>query len=123
MILVTGHQRSGTTLLGKLFYSHPDMVVNHEFSNLMYVNQPLVAYMRAMLRYTDSMGAQWGFVQEIEDSGHIRRQNLLFTLRYLYHVMRLTRGAVDFGVIEQAMRRMFPDARVVGDKWNGRFLV
>ncbi len=114
MILVTGHQRSGTTLLGKLFFSHPEIAVTHEFSNLMFVNQPLAAYMRAMVAYTNSVKAQFGFLPQIRYL--IRQQNMLFTLRYLYHVMRITRGVVDFSVIERALQRTFPHATIVGDK-------
>ncbi|KAA3663510.1 MAG: sulfotransferase [Chloroflexi bacterium] len=116
LILVTGHQRSGTTLLGKLFFSHPEMAVTHEFSNLMFLNQPLTNYMRAMLAYTNSVKAQFGFLPQIENPRHIRWQNMLFTLRYLYHVMRVTRGVVDFSVIERALHRTFPNKTIVGDK-------
>jgi hypothetical protein len=116
LILVTGHQRSGTTLLGKLLFSHPDIVVTHEFSNLAFVNQPLPAYLRAMLTYTNDVSAQFGFVSDQTEKHRIRSQNMLLTLRYLYHVVRLTRGIVDLAVIEQAMHRTFPQTRLVGDK-------
>ncbi|MCA9925400.1 MAG: sulfotransferase [Anaerolineales bacterium] len=116
MILVTGHQRSGTTLLGQLLNSHPQMAVTHEFGMVMAADQLLWPYIRAIWKRVQVVDTRWSFLPTSGKPQTIKWANRWLALRYLLNVVRVTRGVVDFDVIDRAWRMTFPQAQLVGDK-------
>lgn len=116
MILVTGHQRSGTTLLGQLMHSHPGMAITHEFGSFMLADQPLLPFMRAVFKRVRHVDARWSFDHTMGKANRIKYANMRLTLRFLFNVIRVTRRIVDFDVLDRAWQLTFPHVIMVGDK-------
>jgi len=108
--------------LGKLFHSHPEMAVTHEFGNLQYVGLALMPYIRAIMARVQHVDTRWGFVEStskilsVDEAKWLKRNNQKLALRYLLNIARATVGTVDYAAIEKAMKLTFPEASVVGDK-------
>ena len=119
MIIVTGHPRSGTTLLGQLMHSHPDIAVTHEFGMAKYAGQSLFPYIRSMIERIRIVDDRWGIDHTVGEGQKIKMANKWLAARYLMNIVRTTRGVVDFKAIENAMKLTYPGANVVGDKTPG----
>ncbi|MGE0682991.1 MAG: sulfotransferase [Candidatus Binatia bacterium] len=119
ILLIGGHQRSGTTLLGELCNHHRDIIITREFGNFLALGRPYQAYSRQILNRWWTVQSKWAFEPASERHRLMRLHNFLFVLRYLLKVHRVRQGHVDLGAIETALRSLFPAARFVGDKWPG----
>jgi sulfotransferase family protein len=110
-LIISGHQRSGTTLLRQLCDSHPAMRVTSEVGS----------FLPRLHRY------RWQMRHLLERLGAVRRNsrfssshtNLIFVTRYLLAAYKFRRGRIDSGVVEAVLRSMYPRAQIVGDKWPG----
>jgi Sulfotransferase family len=118
-LLIGGHQRSGTTLLGELCKHQRDIVITREFGNFLALGWPYKAYGCQILKRWWVVQSKWAFVPASEQRRLMLLHNFLFVIRYLRKVHRARRGRVDLAAIETALRSLFPDARFVGDKWPG----
>ena len=49
-LIITGHQRSGTTLLARLFDTHPEVRITGEFGNFQKIGAPRSQYLRRLLK-------------------------------------------------------------------------
>ncbi len=49
-LIVTGHQRSGTSLLARLLNAHPEVRLTSEFGNFLRVGAPRSQYIRRFLK-------------------------------------------------------------------------
>jgi len=119
VLLIGGHQRSGTTLLRNLCDSHHDITVTNEFGNFLAIG-------RSYKRYSLFMLKRWRRVRNKRafDSSYANKRikilnNLLFVMRYLFKIFKHNRGTVDINDIEAALRSIFPHAIIVGEKWPG----
>ena len=111
--------RSGTSILRVVCQTHPELEVTREFGNFSALNASYPVYRRSIL------GQWWrrrnGGLVPLDQVGAPTRRlemlhNLAYASRYLAQVRRFERGSVTGSVIDQAMRRLAPDARQVGDK-------
>lgn len=111
--------RSGTSILRVVCQTHPELEVTREFGNFTALAAPYPAYRRSIL------GQWWrrrnGGLVPLDQVGAPTRRlemlhNLAYVTRYLAQVHRFERGRVTGSVIDQAMRRLAPHARQVGDK-------
>lgn len=117
MLIITGHQRSGTTMLRYLCASHPEMVVTHEFAPLLYMRQPYAEYAENLRQRTASVEARWGFLETYdEDPARTTAENEALTTQFLQILGEIEQGPITGTAVQQAMHRLFPEARVVGDK-------
>ncbi len=116
VIVITGHQRSGTTLLRNLCDSHPNVTITMEFANLRGLDSSFKEYKSQLLQNNP-----WKTGRAL-DSSYAKKErmnlrNFIFVMRYLLNVRRYCKGTVGFRAIEAALESMFPKSRVVGDKW------
>ena len=116
ILIITGQQRSGTTMLRHLCHSHPQIAVTHEFGTFLPVGRPYPDYARAVRQYNQSVRGAWGYVKTFRAAWQTHWCNTLFTLLYLYYLRRAGTDSVDFTAIESALQRLFKGATVVGDK-------
>jgi hypothetical protein len=116
ILIITGQQRSGTTMLRYLCHQHPEMAVTHEFSNFAFLGRPYPEYARLLWQYSQTVKGDWGFVKSYRNQRQNHLHNWLVTARYLYHVRRNCQAEVKLAVAEKAMRRLFRGTAVVGDK-------
>jgi hypothetical protein len=117
LLLLTGHQRSGTTILRILLNSHPEISITNEFNNLDRVGSDRVTYTVHLLkriwqlrrrRDNFSPGARnpspwWG--------------NPYCILRYMLRVQFTPSWRIGFPAAEAGLRSLYPKSRWVGDKY------
>jgi hypothetical protein len=117
LLLVTGHQRSGTTILRILLNSHPQIAVTNEFANLKYLGRSRALYSAYILRQALAIaqkGARFNLYQNDPTS---LWHNLLFIAGYGLRIQRTRAWRFGFAGAEAALHGLFPNRRWVGDKY------
>lgn len=119
ILIIGGHQRSGTTLLQTLCYKHPEIGMTNEFGNFVCLGQTYEEYARHVWNRWQRVQGMLAF--DIADSGSpqmMKIRNLFFVMRHLYHCRRAYGGtAVTAELLEATYRRLFPGVKIIGDKW------
>lgn len=116
MLVVTGHPRSGTTILQQVLSQHPDVAMTNELQCLVGLGQPV--RLRNLRRL-----ARRGFRRR----NHLRAfrpdpgpwpwgGNAWATARILGRIARRYNRPLDITTVERAYRAVYPAARWVGDK-------
>ena len=106
-LIIGGHLRSGTTLLTALCHEHPDITLVWEFGLFVPLGKPYHAYTRHLLE-------RWRRKRNWPLKKH------LFMLRYLLQMHKYRhRKVIDLPAVEGTLLSMFPDTRIVGDKYPG----
>lgn len=85
ILLIGGHQRSGTTLLQTLCHLHPEIGLTNEFGNFTYLGHSFNEYARHV--WTRWRRVQGMLAFDVADSGSTQRmkfKNLAFIVRHLY---------------------------------------
>lgn len=129
VLIVTGHQRSGTTLLMRLCNTHPEISLTSEFGNFYHLDQPYAAYRRFILqRWWQKRNAAFLDDRQQRLKGANSLVNLGFVIQYLRQinlrkiylpqVARTPLGdRVGVETIEAALKSLYPGASLVGDKY------
>jgi hypothetical protein len=115
-LLITGLQRSGTTLLRRLCDGHPDISVTNEFGSFFNLGQPYRVYSWQLLRRWGQVQDKWAYDSAYVRQGGRRWRNLAFTLRYLRYLAAYRTQPVTAVSAMSAMQQLFPRSRLVGDK-------
>lgn len=119
ILVITGQQRSGTTMLRYFCNSHPDIAVTHEFGTFLEIGRPYAEYATAVKQYTQTVDGAWGYVRTYPARWQTRWHNRYFTWRYLSllrHASQNSSGTVQFATIESTLKQLFKGATIVGDK-------
>lgn len=124
LLFIGGHPRSGTTLLKNICTSHPEVHVTPEYRYLMGMGRPYRGYARHQRDYLRRKGVDTWFMIS---GGHtpVRRRvgwwgkQALFTARYLRALRTVAPDRVDAAAVDAALRHLYPDLRIVGDKYPG----
>jgi hypothetical protein len=126
-LIITGHQRSGTTLLLELCNSHPDITLTMEFGNFCSIGKPYAVYMSRMIKRWLGIGIRyWPLVvtQAGVFTSIVKRQkrmtiarNHAFVVHYLYKMLRRWQKRVNVQAIEATLKNIFPGKCIVGDKY------
>lgn len=114
-LMICGVPRSGTTLLRRICNEHPDIAVTYETRVFAFPVKPLFVHARNIsINLTRRSIAGWR-------SGRpdLLWQRARFLTRYLAALGTARPALVDAKAREDAMHRVFPHARVVGDKYPG----
>jgi hypothetical protein len=116
LILATGHQRSGTTLLRILLNSHPEIAMTNEFNLYRHVGRSKIHYSLFLLQRI------W-MLQNRRDifAPHINQpspwwDNPWKIGRYLAHIQWPPAWRVSYTDVESAFRSILPKRKWVGDK-------
>ncbi len=122
VLLIGGHQRSGTTLLKDICNYHPDITVMSEFGIFFGLGEPFWIYKRRILnKRRKDIFRKKSFV-----SSHFKKRrkstlnifwNNTFVVRYLLKLYRFYHEQVNVQAIETVLQSIFPQTRVVGDKY------
>ena len=113
VLLIGGHVRSGTTLLRNLCNSHPEIALTREFNYLSGLGKPYTEHSRILLN--ELWGKTiFGLRNRMRLGWHLR--NYAFVARYLFYMQRYRQYLIDVKAIGSTLRRIFPEARIVGDK-------
>jgi hypothetical protein len=126
-LIITGHQRSGTTLLLELCNSHPDISLTMEFGNFCSIGQPYTVYMSRMIKRWFGIGIRyWPLVvtQAGVFTSIVKRQkritiarNHAFVVYYLFKMLRHRQKRVNVQAIEATLKNIFSGKHIVGDKY------
>jgi hypothetical protein len=118
LLVISGHPRSGTTLLQTLCDIHPQMAVTNEFATLVFRGDSYPAYCRHVYDRWRRVQNRWAFdysyANELQD---LKRHNFRFMLRHAWRMRRRWYGKITLADIEQIYRQTYPNATIVGDKW------
>lgn len=116
ILLIGGHQRSGTTLLRNLCDGHPEITITLESGFFIEFGTPYNRYQNRILKRWRELGSR-----PLDSSYAGRRwipwRNLILILRYLSVVRKYRENLVDLKAIESGLRRIFPGSRIIGDKY------
>lgn len=122
--LVCGHPRSGTTLLCILLDSHPQISLTFELGSFRNLGLGPKEYLDK-LRVHTRRKTRRTFVR-FGESAVTRRVQVLnnwanrwFLFRYFRGIRRLGVEHVRAADVERVLGRLFPRARIVGDKYPG----
>jgi hypothetical protein len=109
-LIVTGHQRSGTTLLARLLNAHPEVRITGEFGNFLEIGAPRSRYIRRQLK-------RWVGIVVRGWRRNVAIQSNRFVLQYLKRIMAAGGSGVTAEIIDQTLHELLPGAKVVCDKY------
>ena len=115
-LFITGHDRSGTTLLQKLCNDHPQLTVTNEFNVFMPLGLSYANYSKHMLQSLMRVRNRFLFNQKYNIWGKKRYTNFPYTLSFLIHLLQYHQSQITVEDVEAALRKMAPQAKIVGDK-------
>jgi len=121
-ILISGHPRSGTTLLQELCNFHPEITVTFEFGNLLSMGKPYAKY-RKRIRKRIWNTKHRSLLVARERRLAQRIVSLWFGVRYLLKMRRHKRENITLPLIETTLNEMFSQSRIVGDKYPGYIFI
>lgn len=119
ILMLTGHPRSGTTMLRSFCNRHPDITVTHEFGNFLYWQRPYAEHQEMIWDRFHTVGARWGYVKTFSTSSLTKIDNWRFTKQYLKALKREVGSEDDLVTaekIDKALNRVFKKSVIVGDK-------
>ena len=117
MLIISGHQRSGTTLLRRMCDGHPQMRLANEFGCFADVGLPLRRAWAARWAQWRLVNGRWAFDSRFATHPHRHWHNLWFTLSYSWRLAQVARGVVTVANVGQALRGNFGmETAVIGDK-------
>ena len=116
-VIITGHERSGTTLLRNLCNAHPDMTLTMEFGNFLELGKSLREY-TAFIRKQQKINRHRSFLVQgaREQIWFEKFKSRRFVLRYLKKLSDLNRDVVDAEAVDVTLKRIFSQTSVAGDK-------
>jgi hypothetical protein len=115
LLMISGHPRSGTTLLNRLCNSHPDISMTFELKVFNNLNMPYGRHLRRIRH-------QW-WDQRIVMRGRRRSRrrrkldSFIFMLKYAFWLRVATHGKVTIESVRFALDRAMPHHKYVGDKF------
>lgn len=109
VLLIGGQMRSGTTLLTNLCNTHPEIVITYEFNYFSILGESYTKHRRLLI---DRLWRKTNRGIRLV----IFLGNYYFVGRYLFEIRKHRKGLIDVAVIESALQKIFPEARIVGDK-------
>jgi hypothetical protein len=116
LVMITGHQRSGTTILRILLNSHPDIAVTNEFANFKYLCRSRVYYSLYILHQAMRMRSRGRTLNFHRNENTPWWENSLFIGKYLARIQRTRHSYIGFAGAEAALHSLFPKRAWVGDK-------
>ena len=117
-LLVTGFQRSGTTFLMQLCHAHPQISLTFETSIYQFVGYSFPHYCKRILsRWYHTKNHYLYDNTKTSRKNLIMFNNLLFVSRFLIDLNVQREGKVNHEAITATLRKKYPKALIVGDKW------
>lgn len=117
MLLISGHQRSGTTLLRRVCDGHPQLRVANEFGCFEDVGLTVQQAWAGRWAQWRLVNGRWAFDSQFATHPRRHWHNLRFTVGYCWRLAQITRGAVTATDVGQALQRSFGvETAVIGDK-------
>lgn len=116
MLIISGHQRSGTTLLRRVCDGHPQMKVANEFGCFADVGLTVRQAWAARLAQWRLVNGRWSFDSQFATHPRRHWHNLWFTLHYCWRLTQAAHGQLTVTDVGHALGGQWEDAVVMGDK-------
>ena len=117
-LIISGHPRSGTTLLRDLCNGHPDITITNEFANFTNLDTSYIRYSgRLLKRCWREKNRSFLITGSEKRQSEFLLKSYVFIGRYLFELNRHRSGPIDISAVETALRCCFPANRIVGDKY------
>ncbi|MCP4362628.1 MAG: sulfotransferase [Chloroflexi bacterium] len=117
VVLISGHQRSGTTMLRRLCDAHPQMRFTNEFSCFSDVGENYSRSLFNRLAQWRLVNGRWAYNSDYVNSPRRHWHNLSFTVAYMKRLAAYDKRNITITAVANSLSQTFPDAQVVGDKW------
>jgi len=117
ILIISGHQRSGTTLLRQICDSHPEMCVTNEFACFADVGQSYIHSVRTRMAQWRLVNGRWAYESIHANNPRKHWENLFFTLVYLRKLAPTFARRLTVTAVADTLKDLFPDRKYVGDKW------
>jgi len=116
-LIISGHPRSGTTILNQMCRQHPAMAMTNEFQNFLSLDVSYLQHVRSLRKnfYRRGIVRQAGVSPSIE----ARIESGIFLTRYLLFLRVYGANKIGVPEIERTLHRVFPGVFIVGDKFPG----
>lgn len=116
-LTITGHPRSGTAILMHLCNDHPQITLTKEFGNFAFLGIPFPDYCYKILGRWNTVRNRWAFdMTESHRRSPAVIGNSKFMLRFLLGVGRHREKQISPQAVEASLRKIYPEAFIVGDK-------
>jgi hypothetical protein len=120
-LMISGHPRSGTTLLANLCNGHPEIDVTFELASFLFLDKSWWNY-TSLLTEHYLVNKRICIYRPRPNFGmralrYVRSHS--FAARYFFALRRYRQGYIDVPSIETTLHHLFPKARIVGDKYPG----
>lgn len=112
LLILMGHPRSGTTILNHICSAHPDIEMTREFSN-MFLPQ---SYLKHVIGIRKDFLKKNPIIYAPTSFRKMRLLSILFFFRYLFWLLVNSRGDVTVKAMQKTLHRLYPEAKLVGDK-------
>jgi hypothetical protein len=116
LLLATGHQRSGTTILRILLNSHPEIAMTNEFNLYRHVGRSKVYYSSYLLRRIWVLRSRRDIFAPHSNQPSPWWDNPVSIGKYLVHIQWPPAWRVSYRDVESAFRSILPKRKWVGDK-------
>jgi hypothetical protein len=120
-LMISGHPRSGTTLLTRLCNNHPDIGITFELANFFFLQSPWWKY--TFLQTKRYLADKRILIYRPQPNYTMRAlrylRSHLFAIRYLIKLGFYQQTNINVPGIQKTLHQMFPQARIVGDKYPG----
>ncbi len=126
VLLIGGHPRSGTTLLKNICNYHPDITVMSEIGIFQGLGDPYRTYKKHILKRILDKKRKDIFRKRLFDPSYFIKQRMStlitfwnnpFVIHYLLKLYRYHNEPINVRTIETVLQSIFPQTRVVGDKY------
>lgn len=117
MLLISGHQRSGTTLLRRVCDGHPQMKVANEFGCFADVGLTVPQAWAARWAQWRLVNGRWAFNSQFATHPYRHWHNLWFTVGYCLRLAQVVRGQATVADVGHALQKQWGgETAVSGDK-------
>jgi hypothetical protein len=117
IVLVAGHQRSGTNILRILLNSHPDIAMTNEFANLLEIQRTRVYYSAYIINRLTKIRQKGDLFNLVANEDTPWRDNMVFALKYFLRIQQTFAWRIGSTGVESALHSLLPGKRWVGDKY------
>ena len=120
-LIITGLQRSGTSIIKTVCNSHPLITLTNEFGWYWNLNQSFDEHRNYILRRwinkrnSPIINPRFPIVRKFKGLDFIR--NFLFVLRYLMFTLAQRPDTVNMDTVDNSLHRMFSQVTYVGEKY------
>jgi hypothetical protein len=117
ILIISGHPRSGTSILREVIDSHPHVVLTNEFGNFMIPDESYIEYTLFIVkRWWNRRNYPFILSQRNKLKGANMIGNFIFITKYLSYIYYYRNDCVNVKVIKDGLYRLFQGAKIVGDK-------